>query len=82
MKINVNTEVEVTLTSQGREVYANYAEKFNRYPDVKLEMLLKLETNKLKMPLWEVMHIFGQHLYMGGLICFQDNAINFLEING
>lgn len=75
-RVNINTQVAVVLTKYGAEVYnrhnAPYAGEFG-YPFVK-------EGQQLRLPLWEVMRIFGKSLEESFQRApFENNEIEFLR---
>lgn len=55
MKINVNWQCKVTLKPSGLHILAT---AFPKGP-------LRLKGNVWEAPLWEVMQVFGKHIYMG-----------------
>lgn len=77
MDININNLVEVTLTDYGKEVYKRYLHA--RYTDVDIEHKIKAADPVLRTALWDIMHIFGQHLWMGNKQLFIDNRITVIN---
>ncbi len=71
MKINMNLQVKVILTSYGKEVYKKYHSSFNIHIDK--------APDELIIPLWEVGGMFGSALYNGNPhMVFVDNNIEFI----
>lgn len=67
-RFNMNVETTVKLTNEGEKILK---EHFKLYPS-----LIKIDENKIyRAPLWEMMHIFGKHLYNGCKIPFENNSI-------
>ena len=76
MKINLNQLCDVTLTAHGAEVYNEYFREL--HATCKLIELTNLEAgDELSLQLWELMNIFGKHLYNGAESCFANNDISF-----
>ena len=66
--MNINDFVYVQLTSQGKSIY------FNRYSILPKES----ESGWCRFQLWNLMNLFGEHIYLGGDIYpFKDNEILF-----
>lgn len=62
VRFNINDDVLIRLLSRGEEQFAKY------YRDLKLDPEQYRTAHydgRLKMPLWEVMQIFGPITYMG-----------------
>ena len=68
MIFNINNYVEIKLTQYGKDILKEKEDKiFTEYPSLK-EYLYKYKVNNtgyLKLQLWEVMNIFGDHLGYG-----------------
>ena len=68
MIFNINNYVEIKLTQYGKDILKEKEDKiFTEYPSLK-EYLYKYKVNNrgyLKLQLWEVMNIFGDHLGNG-----------------
>jgi hypothetical protein len=64
MVVNLNDDVKVKLTDYGRDLLAK--KRLTRQPD---------EAGYTKFQLWELMNIFGEHLYNGCSIPFEFNRI-------
>ena len=75
MKINMNDSVRVTLTATGAQVYNKYLSQFTfsgrREPNT-------TEGYVLKTPLWDLMHIFGNSIYMGCNVPFEFNVLELV----
>ena len=69
ISININDSVKVKLTDKGKEILGqpkNSYYKTHRYND---------NTSVLSVSIWELMEIFGEHLYNGCTIPFAHNEI-------
>ena len=76
MKMNLNQSCNVILTAHGAEVYNEYFRKL--HVKCKLIELTNLKAeDELSLQLWELMSIFGTHLYNGAENCFANNDISF-----
>ena len=76
MIINLNQPCNVILTAHGAEVYNKYFREL--HARCKLIELTNLKAeDELSLQLWELMNIFGQHLYNGAENCFANNDISF-----
>ncbi len=70
ISINTNEDVTVVLTETGERIYRDY---YKQWPD-----LIKISKGKkIKTQLWELMSIFGPHMYNGCMIPFKGNATQF-----
>lgn len=76
MIINLNQRCDVILTAHGAEVYNEYFREL--HATCKLIELTNLKAeDELSLQLWELMKIFGKHLYNGAENCFANNDISF-----
>lgn len=76
MIINLNQTCNVILTAHGAEVYNEYFREL--HATCKLIELTNLKAgDELSLQLWELMKIFGKHLYNGAENCFANNDISF-----
>lgn len=76
MVINLNQRCDVILTTHGAEVYNKYFRKL--HATCKLIELTNLKAGDvLSLQLWDLMNIFGKHLYNGAESCFENNDISF-----
>ena len=76
MIINLNQQCNVILTAHGAEVYNEYFREL--HATCKLIELTHLKAeDELSFQLWELMNIFGKHLYNGEENCFENNEIIF-----
>jgi hypothetical protein len=69
--VNLNEYIKVKLTDKGKEIYRNH------YHDIDDEYVPTLDTDEegyCKFQLWEFMHIFGEHFYMGGGLPCETNV--------
>jgi hypothetical protein len=74
MKINLNADTTLTLTTDGAHAYNVH---YEQYP-ANVRPPRQVTGSVVNMPLWEVMSIFGPHLYSGGPSMFESNDINVL----
>lgn len=79
-EINMNNNVRVKLTTYGLKVFkAHYKYYGLDWTDYKFYFT---QSKQLQVPLWELMKIFGNCLYMGNLeIPFQKNRITIVKEN-
>lgn len=78
MKMNINEEVYVRLTSHGFETWSDWKQKIEtmtKWPGPSLPTVANTEWCKFAM--WELMNIFGQAMYNGSDQQFIDNEIRF-----
>ena len=67
-EFNMNDLATVKLTKEGEKILR---EHFRQYP-----ALIKIDENKIyETSLWEIMQIFGEHIYNGCTIPFEKNLI-------
>lgn len=76
MTINLNQRCDVILTAHGAEVYNKYFRKLHAICHLIEPIHLKAGV-ELSLQLWELMNIFGKHLYNGAENCFENNDISF-----
>jgi len=63
--INLNTTIDLSnLTDHGKKIYQNYIDNIKKEFKEQYNIDHKYEMN-LSIPLWEVMQIFGEHVYNG-----------------
>jgi hypothetical protein len=74
--INLNDEVEVILTDFGKQILDNYRNKVEQEIKLSLESsFLSCDKNGLYITqLWNLMEIFGDHMY-SGIQIFNQNKI-------
>lgn len=73
MKLNVNAMVKLHLTEEGHKFYTNWLSQF---PNQRIPT----KNEVINLPLWEVMQIFGSHLYNGQTkMFFQDNSLEVVK---
>jgi|GEM_PF-2593157 len=74
MKFNINAQVRVRLTKLGAAAHNAH----HRLALSERSWTPKAEGDVLEVPLWDLMHIFGPHCFMGSPIQpFKDNEIEF-----
>lgn len=70
IKFNINETVSVVLTKFGAKVYNEYLDdcrfKYREHA---------VEGEELKLQLWHLMNVFGQHFHLGMEVPFKDNVI-------
>lgn len=76
MIINLNQPCNVILTAHGAEVYNEYFCELHATCKL-IELTNKQAGDELSLLLWELMSIFGTHLYNGAENCFANNDIRF-----
>ena len=76
MIINLNQPCNVILTAHGAEVYNEYFRKLHAICK-QVELTNLKAEDELSLQLWELMNIFGKHLYNGAENCFANNDISF-----
>ena len=66
--ININIQVKIKLTQYGRNILKQH---YSEFPS-----LAKLdETGYFKSELWNIMYIFGEHLYNGSKQIIEENEL-------
>ena len=65
--MNLNDKVSVTLNDRGAEIYNAYMTQF---PE-KIRRPAVESGHLLKTPLWDLFHIFGQHIHLGAIVPFE-----------
>lgn len=79
--INTNSMVRVTLTREGEDILQRY------YINAGINMF-RLSESKYKkekeFQLWDLMHIFGSHFWLGNKVPFVNNEIKIVneEVEG
>ena len=69
IELNVNDDVEIRLTREGRKIYREYRKKYIHDP------LKKTNSRWLRIQLWEFMNIFGSKMFMGAHAVIIGNVI-------
>lgn len=72
LKCNTNIPVHVKLTEKGKELLNAYYNKYGFSKEVSFDGYYTFQ-------LWEVMQIFGQHIYIGCTVPFENNEIVFVK---
>jgi hypothetical protein len=78
MKFNINDYVRVKLTDHGRKILDDQHTEFKKVMPSAEPIHKPDEDGWCKFQLWELMSIFGQHLYNGCQIPFETT----IELNG
>lgn len=76
MIINLNQRCDAILTAHGAELYNEHFRELHATCKLIRPTNLKSE-DRLSLQLWELMNIFGKHLYNGAENCFENNEIIF-----
>jgi len=71
--MNINDQVQVTLTDDGVRVYENSGTRLRLTPPT------LPEDRILKTELWDLMHVFGPHICMGSSPFFVHNEVTIIE---
>jgi hypothetical protein len=88
ISVNINDYAVVYLTDQGRETYRKHYVDISQWSsrpqhhDMNYWMGMIGADGYLKLPLWEMMHIFGGMMFMGAEAQFKDNLIYVLDDTG
>lgn len=69
IELNVNDDIEIRLTKEGRKIYEEYRKKYGDDP------LKKTEGGWTRVALWEFIHIFGLRMSMGAEAVIVGNTI-------
>ena len=69
IEFNVNDDIEIRLTEEGRKIYKDYCEKYRHAP------LKKARGPWVRVQLWEFMYIFGSRMFMGADAVIVGNVI-------
>lgn len=78
--MNINNDVEITLTEYGKHILDNHRKKLEKGTGIKLDIIFKYEESGVyKAQLWELMNIFGSHIYNGAEQVFVNNEIKYLD---
>lgn len=72
--ININDEVEVILTDFGKQILDNYRTKIEQKIKLSLDspFLHYDENGKYMTQMWNLMEVFGNHMYSGKQIFLQN----------
>lgn len=74
--LNTNSEFAATLTEEGARVYNTY---YLQYPDHARPPEVEAGST-VRQELWQLMRIFGAHMYNGGPNMFDKNVITPTEL--
>lgn len=71
--VNLNHTVKVRLTDKGRDIYYHQNDKLNQqYNKIMIKPKYPVEVNGYySTQLWNLMAIFGEHIFMGMDIPFE-----------
>jgi hypothetical protein len=74
--MNINDMVEVTLTEYGKKILDSYIGNLENMSGIDCKILFKYdEHGKLSVSFWELMNLFGKHIYNGAKQVFENNEI-------
>ena len=73
--MNVNDDIEVRLTPEGKTYYGEYYEK--RYK-MKAPVLRRRKGGWVRFQLHDLMKVFGGAMTMGGPLVFKKNQVRIL----
>ena len=78
MKFNINRPVKVKITTEGQKIMEMEYNKHQQFLyNSKFTPLPTDENGYTTMVLWEVMSIFGPHMYHGGPLIIETDIIIF-----
>ena len=72
-EININDDVEIRLTKEGRRLYKEYMSKHGHKP------LKKSGGGWARVAFWEFMYIFGPRMFMGAEAVIVSNTIRIIK---
>ena len=81
--ININEFVRVQLSEKGKHIFIHQYDYI--FPDVEWQKLQESQTAKIdkngfvEMQLWELMNLFGSHMYMGCIPPFEQLNLFFKD---
>ena len=75
-KFNINQKVKVKLTDYGKKILDTYFAELNISP-MHYTLYKVDKSGYITFQMWDLMSIFGEHIYMGAPICFENNEIIF-----
>ena len=79
-KFNINDIVKVKLTDYGEKVLSAYFKAYEKYLPNNCDAIYETDAAGYKtFQLWDLMNIFGEHIFPGAPICFENNEIIFSE---
>lgn len=74
--MNINDMVEVTLTEHGKKILDGHIRDLENKLGIDCKILFKYdEHGKFSASLWELMNLFGEHIYNGAKQVFENNEI-------
>ena len=76
MKINLNEIVTVTLTKKGAEILTEHEKKY--LAGIHKNRVYQ-QGHEFRTHLWDIMNIFGKHLYNGCEIPFEQNEVQIVS---
>lgn len=77
MELNINRTGTVTLTTQGKNILDKYRTTVEKETNRDLKTILQYDGDgKYSTELWNLMNIFGEHLYNGSELVFHKNIID------
>jgi len=85
IKFNINDHVKVKLTDLGKDIYLHQYDRINKVYSNYSKTILTPSNPKVDkdgytdFQLWELMQLYGPHLYCGAEQLFEKNIIHLLE---
>lgn len=74
--MNLNDEVEVTLTAFGKYILDSHRKRCELEVHMSLKGIFQYDKEgKYKVQLWELFEMFGSHIYMDATQVFVNNEI-------
>lgn len=80
----LNQKVVVNLTQKGKEVYVNYYKGIFENYDISIkkkyiDLIKEKIDDPISFTLWELMNVFGGHIYPGSDTMFENATIEIIE---
>lgn len=80
----LNQKVVVNLTQKGKEVYVNYYKGIFENYDISIkkkyiDLIKEKIDDPISFTLWELMNVFGSHIYPGSDTMFENATIEIIE---
>lgn len=72
LKCNLNIPIHVKLTEKGKEILDDYYGKCGYPKEPEYDEYYEFQ-------MWEMIQIFGQHIYLGCAVPFESNEIVFVK---
>lgn len=76
MQFNINNYVHIKMTQHGRDIYEKYwTDLMSGYKDWQYNPKKESVDGWSKWQMWDVMRVFGEHMYNGCVMPFEANII-------